>query len=85
MSDWKTNIECCGNCAFWPLKPYQHDWKGAEPLGISGYATDGTVSECRRYAPRQPQYDEYSPGSNRAFPKTERTDFCGEFTPRGGQ
>lgn len=77
---WNTKVECCGNCAFWPLGGFQHDWKGAEPLGISGYSTDGTVSECRRHAPIGLKED--SPGATRRFPKTEKRDFCGDFERR---
>jgi hypothetical protein len=82
MSDWKYNVECCGNCAFWPLGGFQHDWKGAEPLGIGGPGTDGTVSECRRRAPVALDRSRY-PGSDRLFPSTRRDDYCGDFEARG--
>ncbi len=78
---WNTLVECCGNCAFWPLGGYQHDFAGAEPLGIGGHHTNGNVSECRRYAPRELDH-ERSPGATRHFPQTEKTDFCGEFELR---
>lgn len=81
-NDWKTSIECCGNCAFWPLGGYQHDWRGAAPHGIGGPHTDGTVSECRRRAPVGLDHGKY-PGAERLFPTTHRTDFCGDFELRG--
>jgi hypothetical protein len=83
MSDnWNSKVECCGNCAFWPLGNYQHDWAGAEPFGIGGHHTDGSVSECRRHAPRDLNRDRY-PGATRLFPMTEKRDFCGDFELRG--
>lgn len=83
MSDnWNGSVECCGNCAYWPLGGYQHDWKGAQPLGAGGPHTDGTVSECRRHAPLAVNTARY-PSADRLFPSTNRTDFCGDFELRG--
>lgn len=80
MSGWNGKVECCGNCAFWPLNPYQVE--GSYPLGIGGPHTDGTVSECRRHAPTELDRAKY-PSAERRFPTTNRSDFCGDFELRG--
>ena len=83
MSDnWNSKVECCGNCAFWPIGGYQHDFPGAKPLGIGGHHTDGDVSDCRRYAPRELDKEKYPTATGR-WPQTNRDDFCGEFELRG--
>lgn len=81
-TNWNRSVENCGNCAFWPLAGYQHDWKGAEPQGTGGYMCDGTVSDCRRHAPREVHKDRY-PGASAQWPQTNRNDFCGDFELRG--
>lgn len=80
MNNWDERARLCGNCAFWPLQGYQFDWQGSEPLGTAGYATDGTVSDCRKAAPIGVSRD--SPGKTAVWPKTERTDCCGDFQRR---
>lgn len=79
MTNWNDDAKVCGNCAFWPLGGYQHDWEGCEPLGIAGYGTDGTVSECRRHAP---VVGRHSPGRSADWPQTEKLDSCGDFQHR---
>lgn len=81
MSDWKLSTICCGNCAFWPLAGYQHDWKGAEPLGCGGPGTDGSISECRRRAPIGFEPARY-PSRTAIFPETNKRDHCGDFEAR---
>lgn len=82
MSGWKQSVECCGNCAFWPLNPYQHDTPGSYPLGQGGPHTDGSVSECRRRSPVSLDHGRY-PCAERLFPTTNRSDYCGDFELRG--
>jgi hypothetical protein len=78
---WSPKVECCGNCAFWPLGNYQHDFKGAEPQGTGGHHTDGSVSDCRRYAPSHQRPDMY-PSATARWPTTNKRDYCGEFEQR---
>lgn len=79
---WNLKVECCGNCAFWPLGNYQSDIDGAPPYGTGGHHTDGTVSDCRRRAPQDQDPSRY-PSSTARWPQTNRNDFCGEFEQRG--
>lgn len=79
---WNLKVECCGNCAFWPLNPYQSGEAEAYPLGTGGPHTDGSVSECRRHAPIALKHERY-PSAERLFPTTRRQDFCGDFEQRG--
>lgn len=90
MTDqWDGSVECCGNCAYWPLGGYQHDWKGAEPIGIGGQHTNGEVSDCRRHAPSESDRNSH-PGATARWPTTRKRDFCGDFelqssaSPKGG-
>lgn len=53
--------------------------------GIGGPHTDGSVSECRRFAPTACDSDRRArmyPNASRVFPETHRADWCGEFEPR---
>jgi hypothetical protein len=75
---WSSLVECCGNCAFWPLGGYQHNWKGAPPLGMCGPGSDGSLSECRRHAPNTTDQSKY-PSKTAAWPSTARNDYCGDF------
>lgn len=79
--NWNLKVECCGNCAFWPLGNFQHDWKGADPLGIGGHNTNGEVSECRLHGPIGIK-DGIELHGDRKFPTTHKTDFCGDFELR---
>ncbi len=84
MSDkWNRSVECCGNCAFWPLG-YQSgsDHLGSEPYGIGGHHTDGSVSECRRHAPISANHEMRLSGSA-IWPTTKKRDYCGDFELRG--
>lgn len=74
---WSMKVECCGNCAFWPLA----GMNGGEPFGIGGHHTDGSVSECRRHAPVGVKPDMDLHGSAR-WPTTRKRDFCGDFELR---
>lgn len=85
MSEWDRNAEKCGNCMFWPLSPFgQGEWdrkNNFPPSGIGGYATDGTVSDCRANPPMAMNGDRY-PGKTAIWPQTERWDWCGQFKKR---
>jgi hypothetical protein len=81
VRDWNDRDRLCGNCRYWPLAGYQHDWEGCEPSGIGGHATDGSVSDCRRNAPAAVQADRY-PSATALWPQTEKTACCGEFELR---
>ena len=81
MSDWNQKVECCGNCAFWPLAHSQSEWS-REPYGIGGHHTDGSVSECRKHAPIGIA-DGMALHGDRKFPTTRKSDFCGDFELRG--
>ena len=79
MTDrWNGKIECCGNCAFWPINPYSEGM----PYGMKGPHTDGTVSDCRRHAPREISPQRY-PSDTAQWPTTKRDDCCGDFELRG--
>ena len=78
---WNTSVECCGNCAFWPLGGYQSSYSGAQPLGCGGNQGDGSVSECRRHAPVSVNQDRH-PGRTAVWPQVGVRDFCGDFELR---
>ena len=81
MAKWNYKVECCGNCAFWPLSSFSRNLNTDEPLGIGGLNCDGSVSECRKRAPMAIA-DSGELSGNRKFPTTRRDDFCGEFELR---
>ena len=87
MSHWNRAARVCGNCGYWPLSPYgQACWERGElnePSGLHGHQTDGSVSDCRRHAPCaiRPQRESYDASAQ--WPRTARTDSCGDFKWRG--
>lgn len=64
----------CETCTFWA--------RDAFGRALGGPHTDGSVSECRKAAPR-PESDqrrrEQYPHAVRVFPETNRYDWCGDW------
>lgn len=86
--DWDKNAKLCGNCRFWSLGNFQHDWEGAMPIGAGGREYGGSDSDCRKRAPiREMGYHtirgEKVPVPHTAFPQTSVKDWCGDFESRG--
>jgi len=81
---WDREAKLCANCRFWPLSGYGETvWKNdyGRPSGISGFQTDGSVSDCRRHAPTELN-QERRPGETAIWPRTLATDYCGDFERR---
>lgn len=66
--------ERCETCRFWPAA---RNSRGT--YGMHGHHTDGSVSDCRRYPPRDtdPSREHYD--RNAVWPRTLKTDWCGEW------
>ena len=71
--------ERCGTCRFWELSGYGES--NNMELGVSGYHADGTVSNCRRYAPAAQDPKRY-PGATADWPTTRRDAVCGDWEAR---
>lgn len=83
MRDWNPKAIVCGNCQWWLLGNYQHDFEGAEPNGAGGHHCNGEVSECRRSLPGQTRGGDARLSGSAEWPTTRKLDFCGEFKQRG--
>ena len=70
-SDWNDRERLCGNCEFWSLSDYQHDWPGCEPLGYY----QSNRSRCLRRSPRDTD-------AGARWPETDKREWCGEFEMR---
>ena len=78
--NWSDGAKLCGNCVHWDrASPARGTYP---PLGRSGPHTDGTLSECRRHAPRGVQAVGYSGRDDARWPHTSPTDWCGDFEAR---
>lgn len=82
MREWDGGKPVCGNCKYWALQGYQHDWEGAEPLGIGGTGADGSVSDCRANAPISLLPGDARLHGSAQWPTTKRKDWCGQFEQR---
>ncbi len=71
----------CGNCIFWELSGYAES--NQQELGVSGYSTDGRVSNCRRHAPAAVNPDR-EPGATAVWPTTNVNHLCGDWKWRYG-
>ena len=76
----RLTAETCNSCRFWPTR--------GEPIdgrywGIGGPHTDGSVSDCRRHAPRQVKDRASSyPHDSAIWPETKSYDWCGDYEAR---